>query len=951
MFEIMLFTIGVIIVVQNKSLTIEGIMKTRVMILLLLVSNIFLSQGFYNSKILEDPGVAYKAKFGESVSISGNHLAIGAGFYWDDTACVSIYTKSSEGWGFVKTIKEEEIKQLVPPHCVSLKNDLLLINSQSLETGLPGKAFLYSKDEGGENNWGQIKEFTPPNNEISSFAKDAAMDGNYIVIESYYTSTGVHELNLYCRDEGGTDNWGFVKPITVHAYISFLEICGENLLVGDGYKAFLYSKNEGGENNWGLKKTFENAGVSFRYDAAMNDEYIALSETFDAVWIHGKNTGGDNNWGFIKKIENSVSVGYSQFGYSLALSGDTLVVSDPANDGNGKDLGSVYVFSKDTGGDNNWGLLQHLLASYGGESFGKAVDIDNDKIIIGQPDRPLPFVAERGVVHIFEPAINTIPYFINPLYNIEMNEGEEIIHKYEGYDPDGDECFVSMITPPLGDMTFSDEGVLTFKPTADEIGEHKVIIALTDNNDGTIYDTTNFTVFDISHFLGFEETKVLYNIDYTGFSVSGDYAVIGNMLNLQIHERNNGGENNWGQVNQISNPYPQSYSDFGSNAVIENENVFVIATNGAKASLYIFNRETGGENNWGLHKTISFSADTTVRRFSVSGNQLVVLVNCTTPESRFLNIYEKDLGGEGNWGLQATIFPPNWSEGFAYDVFMSGNDILVKNRDAGEFMIFSKNFKTGNTWEYIATLNVDVPVEGISISFKNGICAIGNQHDGNDFTYQGAVYVFQKNFGGINNWGLVKKIISPNPDHYDYFGRDVEVCGSYILAYGPFFYEGRKIPRGINVFAQNEGGENNWGQIATVTSPHSLLQGYGNMFSFADNNLIARSTYDQVLFFRLPGVVNVEPESEPVNDFNLSQNYPNPFNPSTNIDYSIKSSTNVRLKVYNMLGEEVVTLVNEIQNAGHYSIEFKSNGLPSGVYFYSLQAEGKVLTKKMLLLK
>jgi hypothetical protein len=72
--------------------------------------------------------------------------------------------------------------------------------------------------------------------------------------------------------------------------------------------------------------------------------------------------------------------------------------------------------------------------------------------------------------------------------------------------------------------------------------------------------------------------------------------------------------------------------------------------------------------------------------------------------------------------------------------------------------------------------------------------------------------------------------------------------------------------------------------------------------------------------------------------FNLKQNYPNPFNPATIIDYAVPSNEFVSLKVYDILGREVITLVNEQKNAGYYSISFNASNLSSGVYFYKLTA-------------
>jgi hypothetical protein len=86
-------------------------------------------------------------------------------------------------------------------------------------------------------------------------------------------------------------------------------------------------------------------------------------------------------------------------------------------------------------------------------------------------------------------------------------------------------------------------------------------------------------------------------------------------------------------------------------------------------------------------------------------------------------------------------------------------------------------------------------------------------------------------------------------------------------------------------------------------------------------------------------------------EFFLSQNYPNPFNPSTIIKYSLKDDGKVSLKIFNSLGEEVRTLVNEIKPAGNYEVEFNASNLPSGVYIYSIQSGDFVSSKKMILLK
>ena len=101
-------------------------------------------------------------------------------------------------------------------------------------------------------------------------------------------------------------------------------------------------------------------------------------------------------------------------------------------------------------------------------------------------------------------------------------------------------------------------------------------------------------------------------------------------------------------------------------------------------------------------------------------------------------------------------------------------------------------------------------------------------------------------------------------------------------------------------------------------------------------------------------VATVDDVNDPngtVNSFELKQNYPNPFNPSTTIDYSISERANVLIKVYDMLGREVSTLVNSVQEVGTHQVNFDATNLVSGMYVYTIQAGEFTSSKKMLLLK
>lgn len=123
-------------------------------------------------------------------------------------------------------------------------------------------------------------------------------------------------------------------------------------------------------------------------------------------------------------------------------------------------------------------------------------------------------------------------------------------------------------------------------------------------------------------------------------------------------------------------------------------------------------------------------------------------------------------------------------------------------------------------------------------------------------------------------------------------------------------------------------------------------------FSFSNYKLTPRKNPD----FGTVTPVGVSNINETVENYYLSQNYPNPFNPSTVIKYNIPVSGNVSLKIYDMVGRELKTLVNGFVNKGTYNINFSGSDFASGVYFYKLEAEGVdgnkfLMTKKMILIK
>ena len=148
-------------------------------------------------------------------------------------------------------------------------------------------------------------------------------------------------------------------------------------------------------------------------------------------------------------------------------------------------------------------------------------------------------------------------------------------------------------------------------------------------------------------------------------------------------------------------------------------------------------------------------------------------------------------------------------------------------------------------------------------------------------------------------------------------------------------------------------------------STYTFIVSSYNYYCFTDSigfNQLMGSTFHDWMPEKLLGcevdgkvyghvITGIENHNEIFVDYEVYQNYPNPFNPVTKIKYSIPKASQVIIKVYDVLGKEVSTLVNQFRNAGEYEVEFNAINIPSGVYIYKMVSGNVVKAKKLLFLK
>ena len=198
----------------------------------------------------------------------------------------------------------------------------------------------------------------------------------------------------------------------------------------------------------------------------------------------------------------------------------------------------------------------------------------------------------------------------------------------------------------------------------------------------------------------------------------------------------------------------------------------------------------------------------------------------------------------------------------------------------------------------------------------------------------GTGHVFRSTNAG-NNWQNISGNLPDVPHH----------CVVMDPVYNQNIYAGSDL----GVYVTTNSGAN-WHEYRTGM-PYALVFDVTVVYP---NRKLRVATYGNGIYERklLENPVSVNPVSnENVKGFSLSQNYPNPFNPSTHLEFGISELGFVSLKVYNVIGKEVKTLVNEIKPAGIYSIEFDGSDLPSGIYFYKIEVGHFSQVRKMILVK
>lgn len=347
------------------------------------------------NKQLPSDGAALE-QFGYAVAISGDLMVVGSPFADNDvngdgTAELDVgsaYLLRRDGpgvWTMFKklTVTEGEVSDLFGS-AVAISGDTVVVgalydnhdtNGDGRNEANVGAAYIFEKNAGGADNWGQVKKLVASDGSAGDrFGKAVAIDGDTVVVGAYLES---HDVNkdgsdeenagaayIFERNQGGAEAWGEVKK----------------LVAGDG----------AAEDNFGSAVAISGGTVVIGAQLESHDgnQDGKQEETAGAAYVFERDQGGTNAWGEVNKLTAGDSASGDHFGASVAVSGDTVLVGaylKNFDNTDGLDTGAAYLFGRNQNGADAWGQTSKLVASDSdaGDRFGLSVAMSGGFLIVG----------------------------------------------------------------------------------------------------------------------------------------------------------------------------------------------------------------------------------------------------------------------------------------------------------------------------------------------------------------------------------------------------------------------------------------------------------------------------------------------------------------------------------------------------------------------------------------
>ena len=394
-------------------------------------------------------------EFGYSVAFSGDTIVAGA---WMEDAggdinasygAAYVFVRDQGGagnWGEVKKLSASDAQAGdLFGRRVAVSGDTAVVGADGEDTGgsFAGAAYLYHRNEGGADNWGEVTKLTASDADaFDHFGFSVAISGDTAIVGAHSkdaagspAGSGEGAAYIFQRDVGGAGNWGELKKLTASdAQIDdrfgwSVAISGGIIVVGASGEddagmgagaVYVFQRNQSGTDNWGevkkLTASDAQAGDFFGSSVAVSGDtavvgapvsIFAEPASIGTAYVFQRDQGATDNWGEVNVLTASDAQIDDQFGFSVAVSGDIVVVGAYHEDAEGSDAGAAYVFQRNQGGVDSWGEVNKLLASnaLASDNFGRSVGASGDTVVVGAPAPNVgPASSGTGTAYVFQPS-------------------------------------------------------------------------------------------------------------------------------------------------------------------------------------------------------------------------------------------------------------------------------------------------------------------------------------------------------------------------------------------------------------------------------------------------------------------------------------------------------------------------------------------------------------------
>jgi hypothetical protein len=673
---------------------------------------------------------------------------------------------------------------------VAISGDTLVIGASGADVGgqnNQGAAYVFARNQGGADQWGLVKKLTAGDGTAYDWFGDVvAISGGVIVVGADYADiiggrTDQGAAYVFARNQGGADQWGQVRKLTAgdgaayHYFGGAVALSGDTAVVGA----------------WG-------ADVSGTLGQG-------------AAYVFARNQGGADQWGQVKKLAAADGAAYDRFGYAVAINGqaDAVVVGAyHAGVGGVSQQGAAYIFIRNQGGSpDNWGQVKKLVASDGAANdyFGRAVAISGESVMVGAVGDE----AGRGAAYLFarnQDGANAWGQ-VGKLTASDGAGGDNF-----GIAVAGNEDADTFVLGAPGDDAWKGAAYVFACQGNDWVQQRKTTAA-----DGASQDRFGGSV-----------------------AISGDTMVIGAFGHdsskgaAYVLARNWGEADNWGQVKKLTAADGAAYDCFGISVALSGDTVVAGAfgDDSSKGAAYVFARNQGGADQWGQVQKLTASDGAAGELFgasvAISGD--TVVVGAYGDDSKgAAYVFARNQDGADQWGQVKKLTASDGAafDGFGGSVAISGDTIVVGadwaagggNSDQGTAYVFARNQGgvVADNWGQVKKLTAADGAAygsfGISVAVSGDTVVVGAYGDDSS---KGATYVFARNQGGAvpDNWGQVKKLTAADGAAYDWFGVSVAISGDTVVvgAYGD------DSKGAAYVFARNRDGADQWGQVKKLTA-------------------------------------------------------------------------------------------------------------------------------------